>query len=1358
MVNWIAPLVESLISSYLNNKVEGLEMEDDGSNLRFPNDSHKHALVVDWKDIGERSATLMDSHTQIKAVLTRMSLEKYQAEESHHKLSGDTTRWRCIQLLDFEVVFEYSGGRPDVHLYVKSFKIDKKREKSKSLQGIKLIRKNGHIYKLMEKLFHVINESQPAEDTAVISDGDCSDDSVHSQNEKSAPVISQEMLMSQLAPISHTTISSISNGSRGRHSLCSTQLLGYLHCHDNLSTRAVISEKSPSVLRERQASDGRAGSYVNKNETTGGNQGNESTSSHQTLGSAATDVVTNVPNTAAFLAADACDSEFHPIDSERHGQPSSVEQLTSNNATGDHDEAEGPLADQQQGGDHSGDHNSHTVAHLRPSEAYNVSVESSQQETNMQSGGLQPDINAGTQAMGKYYSSSGDRLDPWEGMTKIPRRDIRIPKDQRHLLEHTNSQCWIPPELGKNMPRGHVPPSLLEQWNSISLRRERIKRARKDDLMLNAPEHREMSIHDIASSAPQADTELSDEESEGSEEHFPWGSPSPVCDPSTRLPKDSSPIREFPNVRKADSPREQAENCLDGQFSEVASQVVTREGARCRVSESPQSSVHRVALDSDSRDKGHNHNYQESDKQINVPKLVTSVDASNERFSGGLMVDTKEDHEDQGPERQDILLSEPPTAAAAETGEHSPRDSFPNDTEDNGGESQPTEQNIHSELFIAVGTESDNGSVLDGVGNEELAREHASSKPAASTGWDGELESDNDSVMDISVPCPLRASSQLLSEASQIEQEITSSGPSLPGLNTDEQIQVSVTPTDLKRLRPARFEKDKPDWEVYVAQQPSSQAAKSSSQSRILNTYRSHEDHEQDEPSQKMVHSSAEHELYRVDVMGTQTDSQGTTSRSQPPVQDSSGPDDHQQTTRVGTVEIQGNEGSGMFSSSGGLAQSQFDGEGHRTPGQFSPVKSVRDNSPIINLKRSRSSSGIETNEEPPSKRYRFYRDESDDKFVGEFKGPASNIVSRRESYMGSSSKEETARRLYEKFRSDYAGYWGDFSHFVELCARLQALRGKGELRRSFLWDDFVIMHLQEYPQYVEQCHSTGTEALKYEDFFISKFFKPVHKKRSLTVAAIEIAAAQYRSASRSSVPASPSLSRRSIPLSEVNVSTTASLVDRLTNFHTFSSVRDAPSNSPGIRTDASSASVFVSPPARAAPKEPDRDATPRQRDLFVETIKSSEPEVDMTPQPEPSFLLPEVIAGPSREGTAADGNDDEDDEEIEVEAHETASIELGDEPRPSSRTSSDAYISAVEFDPKSEHEPQPNKGKEPEDDWFASMAHLHPTGPVWSDSPSTPFKAWARADQNVIVERKHRRGLPVPVDEKGVIIPTYFT
>lgn len=47
MVNWIAPLVESLISSYLNNKVEELEIEDDGSNLRFSNDSHKHALVMD---------------------------------------------------------------------------------------------------------------------------------------------------------------------------------------------------------------------------------------------------------------------------------------------------------------------------------------------------------------------------------------------------------------------------------------------------------------------------------------------------------------------------------------------------------------------------------------------------------------------------------------------------------------------------------------------------------------------------------------------------------------------------------------------------------------------------------------------------------------------------------------------------------------------------------------------------------------------------------------------------------------------------------------------------------------------------------------------------------------------------------------------------------------------------------------------------------------------------------------------------------------------------------------------------------------------------------------------------------------
>ena len=88
-------------------------------------------------------------------------------------------------------------------------------------------------------------------------------------------------------------------------------------------------------------------------------------------------------------------------------------------------------------------------------------------------------------------------------------------------------------------------------------------------------------------------------------------------------------------------------------------------------------------------------------------------------------------------------------------------------------------------------------------------------------------------------------------------------------------------------------------------------------------------------------------------------------------------------------------------------------------------------------------------------------------------------------------------------------------------------------------------------------------------------------------------------------------------------------------------------------------------------------------------------------------------------------------------ETHETASIELGEDTQ-----AADAQSALdSESDAESVNE-----------NWFLSLRHLRPTGPVWSDDPNTPFKQWARADQAVLSERNRRGGAYLPLDEKGVI------
>jgi hypothetical protein len=84
--------------------------------------------------------------------------------------------------------------------------------------------------------------------------------------------------------------------------------------------------------------------------------------------------------------------------------------------------------------------------------------------------------------------------------------------------------------------------------------------------------------------------------------------------------------------------------------------------------------------------------------------------------------------------------------------------------------------------------------------------------------------------------------------------------------------------------------------------------------------------------------------------------------------------------------------------------------------------------------------------------------------------------------------------------------------------------------------------------------------------------------------------------------------------------------------------------------------------------------------------------------------------------------------------------------PRPSTKPSNKPIPDPKETD----SDPDPNEN------WFLSLRHIFPpstsTDSVWSDDPNTPFKKWARADQDILSVRSRRGGAHVAVDEKGVI------
>jgi hypothetical protein len=396
------------------------------------------------------------------------------------------------------------------------------------------------------------------------------------------------------------------------------------------------------------------------------------------------------------------------------------------------------------------------------------------------------------------------------------------------------------------------------------------------------------------------------------------------------------------------------------------------------------------------------------------------------------------------------------------------------------------------------------------------------------------------------------------------------------------------------------------------------------------------------------------------------------------------------------------------------------------------------------------------------------------------------DVVYRREYFVSNPNHYfDEARNVYQKFRDDYPCYTGDFTHFADLCAKLQAFRNNGlHLQRSYLWDDFIIGHLEAYPRHIEECMSQGWTISTYEEFFKDRFSVPRYKKRSLQPRGIEVTAAQSASIDESA----DHLTQTEPPRQSEAMATsfTGSLVNKLSNFHAHSPFEDAlhndlPDNalsiafpvtrsSPVASISTSSSSVIIKQEGSSSSDDDESQMTSSQH-CFLD-------HEDIKTEPDPAFLdeflqssaraidqdvdMPEVeqpdneknADAPAAQDTElATDPEDEEDYDDDDERHETASIELGDDD-----TDLTVHLSRAEskllYDREAADADKEDEGEEDSEpeNWFHSLRHLRSPGPRWSDDPFTPFKLWARADQDVRVERRRRGGAKILVDEYGVI------
>ncbi|CAI7675019.1 unnamed protein product [Penicillium pancosmium] len=1320
--SWIASLVERCLGFYIDQTSGSrIEVEDNGACLSFRiSQPSCLALISEW-GIGPTGdgAVLIDANNQIPGTIPNESLIVSNPVSSASK----SPQKRCIELLDFTLVVTYSDPSPDIRLCVNRCRIDWQ-GKEHSFTPKKKLKKNNTIKKLLDKVLQRVRDSQKTRQLA--ADDTPSAKPLQSEVEASIHQSSPEnnngsQIFSQVTASQHDPL----EGNSKAKSFLQTgsSLLRRLIPFSATSVGGISSPNQPPDSPKGLAAPGKTTQEIFDHTTSKSTRrasiesqtGNDhfgdiprinppDLNSEELETSPRRKQQKDVPSKKIDQPAELV-SESNAVDKienhtasrpsprkRRRRSPSNVpvSNLSNNEVEQSIDGHPSPKRQKT----HTAQDNPTEPSHAEPSTANATGA------TNQRDESLNAPIDPSPAA-------KSSRVNPWKWRGDIPPHEIHIEKEQKELLESHRIR-WIPSAVGDLPVQGHVPPSLLRQWNII------VERRNQSVEMDNASPARSVT--------PRRDSSSS---SESEEDQIPWSaSPSPNGRALRRLPADSSPLKGRTPER------------------------------RQRSSDEVEKEVNQVEYNQRSTIANHTSQSEVAGNDATQPSREISAFGSS----------TKVGDDDSG----------------REAGIASTQDA----RSELGGENKKGPQRV-SEGVTAASNPAQHPTAEEGtsppaaVNSPEASAEHLHAHDSGD-------ESD-DSMMDTSLPIALGGSFPEPSLDTPHEQEPTSSGHSLPSANAG-CVQVFETPAiNNSRLPPVQATKEPGSPNVTDETSSSNQQTKSSSQFRALNTYPVHGNHEQTQSSngepRSSISSKGSVQVKRTQLQPNnqnQSAHEGTQTQSQSEVVlDSSGPAQRHQ-------DIPQSE-----------SKSTTESLPHQTtasrhPEESQPMQPTQDSMAGLSSLGPSMGSQISplarfmpaaNDDSSPSKAPREPSTGPTDSSQSSLLTQSAELITRRLGYINNPVQFVEAHGVYERFRTQYLPhYTGDFAHFVELCSKLQATRSGGQLQRSFLWDDFIIMHLTQFPLYFERYSSQETNPLNYEEYFLLHHSQPIHKKRCLTLPAIDIAASQAFPAEMVSQVISDHQSPPPDPPATQNEnlgqSFTASLVNQFSKFnaHSFSDI--SPSGLPPVDIGAR----FMEQPSREPSvdikmehsEEPsewvDTQALPLSsyENTGAPTIVKHDPDAEnhlslgsciANTQETTDVVMDDAKEIPSveeneeteemeyyeKEEEKSDNDEVDHDEESDFDGprHETASVELGDETftsKPEASTNGHA-----DADTTSEAESD-------EENWFLALQRSRIPVPNWSDDPDTPFKRWAEADQNILSERRRRGGTKILLDAKGVI------
>ncbi|MCJ1225276.1 hypothetical protein MMC12_001925, partial [Toensbergia leucococca] len=88
---------------------------------------------------------------------------------------------------------------------------------------------------------------------------------------------------------------------------------------------------------------------------------------------------------------------------------------------------------------------------------------------------------------------------------------------------------------------------------------------------------------------------------------------------------------------------------------------------------------------------------------------------------------------------------------------------------------------------------------------------------------------------------------------------------------------------------------------------------------------------------------------------------------------------------------------------------------------------------------------------------------------------------------------------IYHRFKNAYPEYSGDVKHFIAISKKIKILVENDHMEHRSLWDDFIIRHKTEYPQYLQYCTEIVEDPIPYERYYHNEVDERKYSSRIIT-------------------------------------------------------------------------------------------------------------------------------------------------------------------------------------------------------------------------------------------------------------------